>query len=563
MKKTLLFLFIFSVIAVTAQVTNQGEPKSWSLIQEKSSFSAINLPQINLKKIKSEDDKNNKRITKPYRIAYSQPVNNSLQNTNNWTELPNGDRIWRVLFHSKDALHLSVVFDKFYIPEGANLYLYNDDRTDLQGAYTKINNNSKQKLGSWLVQGDKLWVEYYEPKEVAGEGLLSISDVMHGYRLGNNYQKGYNDKAKSLNISGDCNHDVNCPIGKDFDTKKDILKKSVGFITMPDPGNGTFVCTGSLINNTAQDKKPYFLTANHCYEREDGTTRNEALYTMRFNWISPNPVCASAANSTDATINQTINGSTLKARNESSDFMLLELNSSIPSDWDVVYAGWDKTDTNPTFEVGIHHPQGDIMKVSRDNSGATKITSDDIDIWLIGGTGAGSGDGWEIGVTEGGSSGSALFNQNGHIIGQLLGGLAQCTGTKDNNNYDLYGRFATSWEGGGNSSNRLKDWLDPNNSNPNTLDELQSVLKTNDEVLEANLLLFPNPSNGTLNVKVDNSFGKLTYDVFNVLGQNLKSGFIENNKPIDLNSLSNAIYLVRITDVERNASLTKKIVLNK
>ena len=197
---------------------------------------------------------------------------------------------------------------------------------------------------------------------------------------------------------------------------------------MPDPGNGAFICTGALINNTAEDKTPYFLSANHCYERTVGTA-NPANFSMRFNWISPNPVCAATTASTDAIDNFTISSSTFRARNADSDVLLVEINNPIPVSWDVTYAGWDKTDTNPSFEVGIHHPSGDIMKVSRDDDGATKTTSDGTDVWLIGGTSAGSGNGWEIGVTEGGSSGSPLFDQNGRVIGQLFGGQAACSGT--------------------------------------------------------------------------------------------------------------------------------------
>lgn len=562
MKKLLLFLPFLFLAKIYAQTTNEGKPLSWSLAQKKNSkVRIINIPTIDIEKIKREDEIEAKKRVKLHRISVANHVNVGL-NDDNWINLPNGDRIWKVLFYSKDALNLSVVFNKFYMPEGAKLYLYSDDRADLQGAYTSLNNNKKQKLGSWLVKGDKIWVEYYEPKEVTGQGILNISQIMHGYRLGKKYQKGYFDNKKLLNSSGDCNHDVNCPVGDDFDAKKDVLKKSVAFILMPDT-DGNYICSGSLVNNTQQNKKPYFLTANHCYEKEDGSTLDEALYSMRFNWISPNPICGLTNNSTNTTVNQTMNGSTLKARNASSDFMLLELNNNIPESWDVVYAGWDKTDANPTFEVGIHHPDGDIMKVSRDDTGATKAQSGSIQLWLIGGGSQGVGNGWEIGVTEAGSSGSPLFNQNGHIIGQLYAGQAICNGTVDNDEYDIYGRFATSWNTGTNSSTRLKDWLDSGNLNLDTLDELKNVLSTNDKVLEQNISIFPNPTSGSLNIKTVNITSELKYQVFNLLGQNLKSGVIRNNEPINLSSLANAVYLVKITDVERNASLTKKIVISK
>ena len=66
--------------------------------------------------------------------------------------------------------------------------------------------------------------------------------------------------------------------------------------------------------------------------------------------------------------------------------------------------------------------------------------------------------------------GSPLFDQDGRIIGQLFGGSAACSGTVDNGTLDYYGRLATSWNGAGTSNTRLKDWLDPQNSDSDTMD---------------------------------------------------------------------------------------------
>jgi lysyl endopeptidase len=567
-KKILLALLVvcFS-LNISAQITNEGTPASWEMTESKASISAISLPQVDMQKVKSEDEISDKVRTKPYRIGISHKVNYGLNNAGVWTELANGDRIWRIGFNSKDALNLSVVFDQFYIPENANLYLYNNDKTDLVGAYTKINNNDKKRLGSWFVSGDKLMIEYFEPKEVRGEGILNISDVMHGYRLGNDFQKGYfKDEHQKIDDSGDCNHDVNCPIGNDFDDKKDVLKKSVAFLIMPDPGIGSFICTGSLINNTDQDNKPYFLTANHCYERDNGTTRDESLFTMRFNWISPNPDCGTTAGSTNGPTNFVMEGSTLRARNAGSDFMLLELDNDIPESWDVTFAGWDRSDTTPSFQVGIHHPSGDIMKVCRDNNPASKVLQFGTQTWDINGLtnsgNSGNATGWEIGVTEGGSSGSALYDQNGRIIGQLLGGLAACSGTNDNNAHDYYGRFAISWNTGGSAASRLQDWLDPAGTNPTTLDSKDNTLSVNDEFLEENIAIFPNPTSGLVKVRASGLVGDLSYEVFNLLGQSLKSDVLQNES-IQLNSLSNNIYFIKIIEVDTNKSLVKKIVLNR
>jgi len=555
MKKILLlFIFCYSLPFV-AQVTNEGQPVSWASEIE-SNVTPITLPKIDILKVKAEDKLHNELPTKPFRVGILHTVNSGLENAGIWTQLPNGDRIWRILFSSQDAVHLSVIFDKFYLPKGAKIYLYNDDRTDLLGAYTETQNNEKRVLGTWFVNGDKLWIEYYEPKEVKGQGELNLSTVIHGYRLGHTYQKGYlNSKEKALNDSGDCNHDVDCPVGTDFESLKNELKKSVAFLNM---GNG-FICSGGLVNNTAQDKKPYFLTANHCFTDPNGIESNPANYTMRFNWISPNPICAATTNSTNGPTNFTMSGATLRARNSNSDVMLVEINSAIPSNWDITFAGWDKSDTNPTFEVGIHHPSGDIMKVCRDDTGAIKDVNAGAQTWEI----TTVGGGWELGVTEGGSSGSPLFDQNGRVIGQLFGGAAACSGTNDNGQLDYYGRFGISWDAGGTAATQLKDWLDPQNTNQNTLDILKNVLAINDEFLEQNITIFPNPTNGVLQIKVSGLVNDLNYQVYNLLGQTLISDKLQNNKIIYLDNLQSDIYFIRITEIDTNRSLVKKIIISK
>jgi len=455
MKKIVLIFFFSYSLTFIAQVTNEGKPVSWKYkLQETKSVQTIQLPSFDLRSIQEEDKTNDKLQAKPWRFGYKHEVNYGLENSGLWTELPNRDRVWRILFESKGALSLNFIFDSFYMPKGAKVYLYNEDRSDLLGAYTAIQNQKSGVLGTWLVKGDKVWIEYFEPQEVKGQGKLHIANVTHGYRSRETYEK-------TLGDSGNCNHDVNCPIGSDWEQHRDHNKRSVALIL----NNGSDWCSGALINNTNNDQTPYLLTANHCVDGQ-----NPDNWAFRFGWISPNPICAAATASTDGPTNMTISGATLKVNNANSDVALLELNSAIPSAWDRVWAGWDRSETDPTFVVGIHHPAGDIMKICRDDTGVIKNVNAGAQTWEI--TTAGSG--WELGVTEGGSSGSPLFDHNGRIIGQLFGGGAACSGTDDNGSFDYYGRFGVSWDAGGTPATQLKDWLAPT-GNPMTLESLPAL----------------------------------------------------------------------------------------
>ena len=120
-----------------------------------------------------------------------------------------------------------------------------------------------------------------------------------------------------------------------------------------------------------------------------------------------------------------------------------------------------------------------------------------------------------------------------------------------------------SWDAGGTAATQLKDWLDPQNTERDTLDALDNVLAVNDEFLEKNITLFPNPTTGVIQIKVSGLVGDLKYDIYNVLGQTLKSNKLQNNEIIDLDNLPSNIYFVKITEINTNRSLVKKIVLSK
>ena len=441
-KSILFILFIFSFTSYS-QVTNDGIPISWQLNLDNDNIPAVNLPSFDIDRVRAEDEINDRKFDAPWRFGYMHSVDYGFED-GVWTTLENGDRIWRLLVKSDNALSLNFIFDDFYMPEGGYIFLYNNQKSDLLGAYDSRQNQDSGMLGTWLVEGESVWIEYFEPIDSYNQGRLHLAKATHGYRNAETF-----NEAKGLNDSGNCNLDVDCSIGDDWSDLKDHNKRSAGILL----SGGSGFCSGALINNTENDGTPYFLTANHCYS-------NPASWAFRFGWISPNTVCATSANSSNGPTNMTISGASLRARDAGSDFALVEINQNIPAGWDRVYAGWDRSGNTPDFTVGIHHPSGDVMKVCRDNDQPIQAVNAGAQTWEI--TGLGSG--WELGVTEPGSSGSPLFDPEGRIIGQLFGGAAACSGTVDNNAYDYYGRMDVSWNGGGSSSSRLSDWLDPNGS---------------------------------------------------------------------------------------------------
>lgn len=430
------------VTNVFSQTTNLGEPFGWKNRNLKEEIPVIAMPGFDMGVVQSEDSVNDILKDAPWRFGYKYDAGFSAVNSGSWTELNNGNRLWRMQIDCKGAQTVNLLFENLYLPEGAYMYLYDVDKTNRVGAYTSRNNREDGLLGTELVHGDKLIVEYFEPGNVRGMGRFTISHVIHGYR---SKKEHYQQYAKALNSSGDCQIDVNCPLGDGWEDQI----RSVAMIVVG--GNG--YCTGALINNTCNDGTPYFLTANHC---TNGA--NLGNWAFRFNWESPpgTESCATTVNSVDPgpPYDQTANGATLLVSGTQADHALIRIDNMTLTDaqnWNLFYAGWNNDDTDSPANIsqgtGIHHPSGDVKKISRESNAPYHSTASGAQVWWI--------DSWEQGVTEPGSSGSPLFDQDGRIIGQLYGGAAACSGTSGNGQYDYYGRLGVSWTLG------ISDYLAP------------------------------------------------------------------------------------------------------
>jgi hypothetical protein len=442
MKKTVLSLAMVLLAAFSfSQVTNMGGPVGWKGKVTPSKATPVHaMPGFDLTSIQAEDVINDAAKDAPWRFGYSHKT--AIQfDAGIWMDLPGGNKLWRTEIRSEGAITMNLLLEDVNIPEGAHLYLYDIDKTNRVGAYTARNNREDGLLGTELVHGDHIVVEYFEPAAVSGQGDFTIETVVHGYRSLNHVQE---ELLKGLNDSGDCNIDVECPLGIGWENEV----RSVAMIVV----GGSGICTGALINNTCEDGRPLFLTANHCL---GGSTGN---WAFRFNWKSPagTESCATTAGSVDpgAPYDQTANGATILASGTQADHALLEMTGMTVTDaenWELYYAGWnhDDTDGGVTSTTGIHHPRGDLMKICSDGDAPYHDNTGGAAVWWI--------DEWEEGVTEPGSSGSPLFDASHRIIGQLYGGAAACSGVNNNNDYDYYGRLGVSWSLG------VSDHLAPSN----------------------------------------------------------------------------------------------------
>jgi hypothetical protein len=238
--------------------------------------------------------------------------------------------------------------------------------------------------------------------------------------------------------------DINC----NTDASIQLVKNAVVRIVFL----GDERCTGTLLNNVLRDGRNYILTASHCIN-----TENEAN-TAVFYFTYESPYC----NGPDGSNSHSVSGATIRAGSENLDFTLLELLDPVPVNFHPYYAGWDNTSSAPLSAYTIHHPQGDVKKISIDTEPLT-ITSFGKDFdknthWLV--------SRWESGTTEAGSSGGGLFDSRNHLRGSLTGGEAVC----GNSVNDYFQMFSHDWKDYPSPENQLAYWLDPLNSRTNTLE---------------------------------------------------------------------------------------------
>ncbi len=422
------------------------------------------LPAVDVAKLRAEDARREARNLIP-RFATALAVDIDPLNAGVWEELDEDRLVWRTRVESRGALTLNFHFDRFHLPEGARLLIYPADQQPGSAAsrvrsFSQADNNAFGELWTPVVQGEEAVIEAVVPRARAGELKLHLAKVNHDYvGFGRIARDAALDSTKG--VSGSCQIDVVCPEG---DGHRDVIR-SVGAYSK----QGTMWCTGSLVNNTANDRKMYFLTAHHCGMTSAAVNNSMVVYWNYQNSTCRAPGSASSGGNGDGSLAQSQTGATLRATSAASDFTLLELNTPANPDHRLYWAGWDRRDQNFTGAVAIHHPRVAEKRISLVEGATTfggfegQAGSYALHVqWFANG-----------GVTEGGSSGSPLYSGENRVIGQLYGGPSSCSATGANRK-DWYGRIFTSWTGGGSAASRLSDWLDAAGTGQSFIDGLDS-----------------------------------------------------------------------------------------
>lgn len=437
-------LCLFLGVSVKAQISHGGQPLPLTATKNLTEDMFITMPPFDLAEQLRLDSLEATGLRNGFRFAYKFVTDYTPENSGVHFTLSDGTKVWRLGIRSEGALSLNIMFSKYHLPEGARVFLYNSDQSEVLGSFNHLNNSERGILPVAPIQGDELIIEYQEPAKTAFPGKLAVGEVNHGYR-NLRLSEPQPDFAAFR-----CMPVIACY--QDSTTRYDAIERSVVLMII----NGTTGCTGTLVNNTANDGKPYLLTASHCLNNQF------QIKNPDYEEVAGNIVCYFNYNSPQCSpvepgrTDQTIASAHFRAVNESTDMALLELQDTPPADYRAYYAGWNALDAGTAPYTCIHHPGGSLKRLNL-AEGNVELTTYKIQVTDFNENSHWKVARWATGCTAGGSSGSPLFDSDNRIIGGLTGGASSCLNPVE----DFFFSIQKSWSEPADSSKQLKYWLDP------------------------------------------------------------------------------------------------------
>ena len=355
----------------------------------------------------------------------------------------NGGFTWTAALRSPGATALRAHLTGLDLPEGAGLFVYNE-KGQAFGPYTGRGPLGDGDLFTNTVFGEQLLLQLQAPSgarvpsiRVEELGIMGQRFLMPRYNPNGAFDP--TDLGALAEPKAFCSYNESCVVNAACQSNAavNVAKDAVATMLFSS-GGGQYICTGQLIADTVSSSViPYFLTAHHCISSSGEAGSLETYFDYQTTCSSPN--CTQPYNNTGETV-----GATIKATGSSSDYSLLQL-SSAPTTPDGVatYLGWDSTAiANTTTQLyRVSHPKGAPQAYSEQRVDPNKPTCGT----LPRGRFLYSKD--NLGATEGGSSGSAVVNGAGQVVGQLYGACGTNLNNvcDANNNATVDGAFASTY----------------------------------------------------------------------------------------------------------------------
>ncbi|MCL2297688.1 MAG: hypothetical protein FWC38_06630 [Proteobacteria bacterium] len=412
------------------------------------------LPESALTKLQEENSQelSNGLRTKALLIGVNRNADTEIRDAApivlNWKSIGDG-HIARWAVTSPDARGLRVALRLRALPDNAEMRFSGSAEPEriigvISGKEANALRDDDRVYWTPVTEGETQNIEIWLPSTVNPEDVnIRLNGVSH---LFTSAQDGF-DTAHLVKASEACQINVVCrsTLGANFQNTSTAVAKMTYT-----SGGGSYMCTGTLLNDTSSSFTPYFWSAAHCF------TSQTVANTLNTHWFYEAAACS--GRTPGSNYQQRTGGATVLHARVATDTLLVRLNNAPPSG--VWLAGWNAERFSSGNITAIHHPSGDIKKVSFGKgegrtcdtvfSGASEINRSTL-----------AAVSWQEGSTEGGSSGSGLFtiSSNGgyQLRGGLMGGAANCSNVNRpvaNGNVDCYSGLDQVW-------NDIKQYLSP------------------------------------------------------------------------------------------------------
>jgi len=440
---TLILLLVSMVGTVYAQVEThyykKGNPDVSIKRSVRSNQKVNRMPSFDLAALQREDAKKDSmggffRFGKGFDVGYTLA-------DGQWENVEGG-RLWTMTFASANALSLNFVFNDFQLPEGAELYVENEDKTVAYGPVTKEATTENGVFLTDIIPGEQATIYLFEPSWCEGQSSLTIRRVVHGYRSTQTAEL-----ARKAASNTRTTYDLNIACYPDYEKEAD----GIGAILT---SNGTTLGSGALMMSTDFSFKPYFLTVyDFVDQNEDGIITDEersvaenSAFKFRYRAVE--------CGDDETSVSTTYNHAQVRAAWMDTMYALVELTDNLKANPNLTWLGWNCLGIAPISATCLYYPSISPESIFFDYS----VEAFDSPHYILGNKG------WvgniDYGALRVSAIGAPLLDQNNRVIGQICGTAI----SSDDFTPDLYiaGKLSYSWFGDETSATKLQHWLDPN-----------------------------------------------------------------------------------------------------
>jgi hypothetical protein len=500
-------------LGLNAQLERTGTPVSWN---QQLSIPIANewLGEANVVGLMAEDAAHVEDRSVPYRFAFARSVSWSMQNSGSWVNLENGDRLWILGVSYANAFSIALTLGNLQMPQGGRLYVYSDDRLDYMGPLT-YEDNRQGELGLPHVRGERIFLEYYEPRNSRGQGQLEVAFVSGAYRT---------PLTEAIPMQSCALWHADAPQSV---REARVSSSLIRILT----DHGQRYATGVLLNNSLNNAEPYVIVPSEVI--------SGSVSSMVFQFGLDDMDCLLQNSGCPL---QTICGAEVVTVDAASGLALLKLHKAPPAEWNAYYAGWAIENTSGLTRYCLQHPKGLAKSYSKYQGSFIPVVQEEEITMGLAGVGNGQSDA--------GSVGSPLLDADWNVVGVFVGGNSRCSSQGGMDEFvlleDVWLTFKAFLDPILSSAERMPGMETPN---------LQPVFNETNQ-----LVLYPNPARNFIQFAGIDDLNLQEVEIYDALGR-LRLQFIAASK-LDISALEDGIYTVKVISASdiftRSLLVTKK-----